>query len=253
MILNLKKDLRKKMKEIQKSYLEKLSCRERHSLAENLCEKVTALDEYKKADLILAYIPDKLEADCIPVILDALEKGKKVAVPKVDFEELKNGRSRMDFYFLDGKKPLEEQLETGAFGIREPKAGLQKFGDFKGQSPLGEGVADKPTKRRELALLAGTIREATRDGSEGETSPFVLVPGVAFTKDGKRLGHGKGFYDIYIEEMRKGGAEPFLCGTALPCQIVDEIPTDEHDVLMDKTIICILNKRKSELTPFRRL
>lgn len=186
------------MKQTLTDFNEKLSWKEKHSLAENLCEKVTSLSEYKNAGLILAYIPDTLEADCTPIILDALEKGKKVCVPKVDAEALKQGKSKMDFYFLDGSKPLEEQLESGAYGIREPKAGLKKF------SPCPD------------------------------TGILILVPGVAFTKSGKRLGHGKGFYDIYIEEMRNAGLNPFLCGIALPCQIVEEIPTDKHDILMDE-------------------
>ena len=188
------------MRESQKSYLAKLTYKEKHSLAENLCEKVTALPEYKAADLILAYIPDTLEADCTPIILDALEKGKKTCVPKVDFEAMKQGQSKMDFYFLDGSKTLEEQLESGAYGIREPKNSLKLYGNSNGQSP------------------------------------FVLVPGVAFTKSGKRLGHGKGFYDIYIEKMRNAGDNPFLCGICLPCQLVEDLPTDEHDALMNCVI-----------------
>ena len=43
-----------------------------------------------------------------------------------------------------------------------------------GAVPLGEGVADKPTKRREPALLAGAIRGATWLGSEGKTFPSYL-------------------------------------------------------------------------------
>ena len=41
-----------------------------------------------------------------------------------------------------------------------------------GAVPLGEGVADKTTKRRESALLAGAIREATWLGSEGKAFPL---------------------------------------------------------------------------------
>ncbi len=190
------------MRAMQEEYLGKLSPIERHSLAENLCGKITALSEYKDAELIFAYIPDRLEADCTPVILDALEKGKKVVVPKVDFEAMKKGMSSMDFYFLENR-PLEEQLETGTYGIREPKSGLEKI---------------------EIRKYAGIFL------------PFMIVPGVAFTKDGKRLGHGKGFYDIYIEKMRRSGMKPFLCGVCLPCQIVEDLPTDEHDVPMDKVI-----------------
>ena len=39
---------------------------------------------------------------------------------------------------------------------------------------LAEGVADKPTKRRESALLAGAIRGATWLGSEGKAFPSYL-------------------------------------------------------------------------------
>lgn len=42
-----------------------------------------------------------------------------------------------------------------------------------GAVPLGEGVADKPTKRRESALLAGTIRGATWLGSGGGGRPSL--------------------------------------------------------------------------------
>ena len=230
MIFDLKKDLRKKMREIQKSYLAGLSYKEKHSIAEKLCDKVTALSEYKKADLILAYIPDQLEADCTPIILDALEKGKKVCVPKVDFEAMKQGESKMDFYFLDGTKSLEKQLETGTYGIREPKAGLEK---------LCWGVAGK--KGSDFRPAEGVAENAAGGCSEGKASPFaaspfMIVPGVAFTRGGKRLGHGKGFYDIYIGEMQKSGLNPFLCGVCLPCQLVEEIPTAGHDIRMD----CVL-------------
>ena len=224
-----KKDLRKAMKQTLTDFNEKLSWKEKHSLAENLCEKVTSLDQYKNAGLILAYIPDTLEADCTPIILDALEKGKKLCVPKVDSETLKLGKSQMDFYFLEEGKALESQLETGAYGIREPKAELKKFAGFRAAA-LGEGVA----KDCEAVAACGSGTAFT------ETSPiqkiFMLVPGVAFTKDGKRLGHGKGFYDIYIERMKKAGLNPYLCGICLPCQLVEDIPTDEHDILMDKVV-----------------
>lgn len=199
---DLKKILRKEIKLRLTTFYENFSEKEKIKLRDSLCKKVTALKEYQNTALLLAYIPDKLEADCTPLILDALKKGKKVCVPKVDFAALKEGQSKMDFYFLDGKKKLEEQLESGAYGIREPKEGLEKL--------------------TWSARTSGTV--------------FMIVPGVAFTKDGKRLGHGKGFYDIYIEEICKSAAIPFLCGVCLPCQMVEEIPTDAHDARMDCVI-----------------
>jgi len=46
--------------------------------------------------------------------------------------------------------------------------------------PLGEGGADKPTKRRESALLAGAIRGATWLGSEGKAFPSFYIKNLAF-------------------------------------------------------------------------
>lgn len=125
-ISDFKKKLRKEMKKTLEEFHKNLSEEEKVRISEKNCWKVRAIEEYKNADMVLAYIPDRLEADCRPLILDALKKGKKVAVPKVDFAALKEGRSKMDFYFLDGKKSLEEQLESGAYGILEPKEGLEK-------------------------------------------------------------------------------------------------------------------------------
>lgn len=43
-----------------------------------------------------------------------------------------------------------------------------------------EGVADKPTKRRESTLLAGVIRGATWLGSEGKAFPSFLHKNLDF-------------------------------------------------------------------------
>lgn len=231
---DFKKNLRKEMKKILREFHENLSEEEKNFLAENLAEKITGLGDYKKSSLILAYIPDKFEADCTPVIMDALKKGRKVAVPKVDSEALKAGKSKMDFYFLEEGKSLEDQLEAGAYGILEPKADLKKLDWSLEARPETRGLAGQ--KAGESCPAEGVAENRKAGWSEGETSPFMLVPGVAFTKDGKRLGHGKGFYDIYIEKLQKAGLKPYLCGVALPCQIVTDLATDKHDILMDRVI-----------------
>jgi 5-formyltetrahydrofolate cyclo-ligase len=60
---------------------------------------------------------------------------------------------------------------------------------------------------------------------------FVLVPGVAFDLRGRRLGRGKGFYDQLLALVRGT-----TCGIAFEEQIVEEIPVEPHDVLLN----CIL-------------
>lgn len=60
---------------------------------------------------------------------------------------------------------------------------------------------------------------------------FVIVPGVAFDRRGARMGRGKGFYDRMFSKAT--GRGPFKAGVCLGYQLVDEVPTESHDVMMD--------------------
>ncbi len=56
----------------------------------------------------------------------------------------------------------------------------------------------------------------------------VIVPGMAFTRGGKRLGRGKGYYDRFLPLIPRA----YLRGVCFPYQIVDDIPCETHDILM---------------------
>jgi 5-formyltetrahydrofolate cyclo-ligase len=60
---------------------------------------------------------------------------------------------------------------------------------------------------------------------------LILVPGVAFDLQGRRLGRGKGYYDQLL-----GALHGTRCGVAFDQQVVDEIPMAPHDM----TLHCIL-------------
>jgi len=51
-----------------------------------------------------------------------------------------------------------------------------------------------------------------------------LIPGLAFSLDGSRLGRGKGYYDSYLQKFNG-----LRIGIGFECQIVDKIPTERHD------------------------
>ncbi|XP_066581476.1 5-formyltetrahydrofolate cyclo-ligase [Prorops nasuta] len=66
---------------------------------------------------------------------------------------------------------------------------------------------------------------------------LVLLPGVGFTNDGKRLGHGMGYYDKFLHNcFSKQEKKPFLVGIAFNEQIRTEIPMTEEDVPLDIVI-----------------
>lgn len=54
----------------------------------------------------------------------------------------------------------------------------------------------------------------------------VLVPGVAFSPEGARLGNGAGYYDRLLPQTR---ADCVRIGVAYECQLFPEVPMDAHD------------------------
>ena len=60
---------------------------------------------------------------------------------------------------------------------------------------------------------------------------LVLVPGVAFDAQGRRLGRGKGFYDRLLAKVRG-----HKCGVAFDVQIVSGLPEEPHDVRVDSIL-----------------
>ena len=96
--------------------------------------------------------------------------------------------NQLDLYWVDD---LENQLAAGLWGIREP-------------------------------IVERCERLATLNEVE-----FALLPGVAFTRDGDRLGYGGGYYDRLLGRMTH---PPVLAAAAFALQIVEQIPQEKTDV-----------------------
>ncbi|MBO7193126.1 MAG: 5-formyltetrahydrofolate cyclo-ligase [Bacteroidaceae bacterium] len=88
----------------------------------------------------------------------------------------------------------KEAMSVGAFGINEPRTGV-------------------------------SVSPCDIDA--------IIVPGVAFTACGARMGRGKGFYDKYLSQ---DGFSALKIGVCFSEQIVDHIPVEQHDVAMDVVI-----------------
>lgn len=91
--------------------------------------------------------------------------------------------------------------------------------DFEGDESLRDG--------------AFHIKEpATQSPFKPEDVDVVLVPGMAFTAGGKRLGRGGGYYDRFLPKARNA----WKIGVAFPFQLLDVVPTDEYDQQVDSVI-----------------
>lgn len=99
----------------------------------------------------------------------------------------------MEFHRLENHLPYSQQIVCGSYGIREPLSSLEKYQE-----------SDKT---------------------------LVLVPGLAFTRTGLRLGRGKGFYDRFLAQLNPEHC--IFMGVCHHWQIVEQLPTEETDIRLD--------------------
>lgn len=83
---------------------------------ESVCSTVSRLEEWERADTVFVFVSLENEVDTMPLILDALQSGKRLCVPKI------TGKGTMDAVEI---KNISE-LKRGSFGIFEPLEGCRR-------------------------------------------------------------------------------------------------------------------------------
>lgn len=152
-------------------------------------------------DRVMA-MPEYQKALCVMWYVDVRDEVRtRHALPQT----LTSNQKIVVPYCVDGELELfhlesMDELELGMYKILEPKASL-----------------------RDVASKKATIEELD----------LVLVPGVAFDRQGGRTGHGKGYYDKLLENARP---DTPLVALAFECQLFDEIPMQSHDIYMDAVV-----------------
>ena len=63
---------------------------------------------------------------------------------------------------------------------------------------------------------------------------LILCPGTAFTRDGKRLGKGGGYYDRYLAQLHP--TPPYCIGVTFSAFLLDDIPMETHDTTMNAIV-----------------
>lgn len=89
------------------------------------------------------------------------------------------------------------------------------------------------TGPEDLAVGAYGIEEPTGARfTDYSAIDLIVVPGVAFDRDGNRLGRGKGYYDRLLPRIPSA----YKIGICFPFQVVDEVPAEPFDIRMDEII-----------------
>ena len=120
------------------------------------------------------------EIDVMPIFFAAIADGKRVAFPRCEADR------SMTFYYVK----TESELESGAYGIREP--------------------------RRELETVA----------KDAFNESICIVPGLVFDREGYRVGYGGGYYDRFLAKYTGTTVAPVRDGFLYD----GKLPKDKFDV-----------------------
>lgn len=217
-----------------------ISVEERARFSEALKEEVVGLECWRSAKEVMLFFSLPDEVDMLPLIRAALAEQKRIYLPRVIATQVSRG--------VDVCEVAEGN--TLAMGGTLPKKSEQAMGNTlpkESTLPAGNTVNGEEMilEVRELApgqLAPGRwgIWEPTDEApllSDYSRLDLVVVPGVAFSSDGKRLGRGKSFYDRFLPLVPRAA----FVGVCYPCQVVEQIPADPWDIGMD--IVCCGKKR----------
>ena len=62
---------------------------------------------------------------------------------------------------------------------------------------------------------------------------IVIVPAVVFDLEKNRIGFGGGYYDTFLKKIREENKKILFIGICYDFQIIEKVPTEEHDVVLD--------------------
>ncbi|MFW6388013.1 MAG: 5-formyltetrahydrofolate cyclo-ligase [bacterium] len=146
---------------------------------------------------LFAFASMARELNTWPLLRARWAAGLPAYLPRVEAAALR-------FYRVDGP----DDLTGGTLGIAEPRDGCLPV--MPGQSERGHGR---------------------------EKNDTILVPGLAFSRSGLRLGRGGGYYDRLLASIPE---DIVTLGVCFDFQVVEDVPVDVSDRMVDTVypVIC---------------
>jgi len=119
--------------------------------------------------------------------------------------------------------PLDEQLRASGRVVAYPRVGGGRVLSFHSVeiaelAPSRFGLREPSTNAPSIAVVS--------------IAAFV-VPGVAFARDGSRIGWGGGHYD---STLAIASSNALRIGLAYECQLVDDVSSEPHDIQLHHVI-----------------
>ncbi len=196
----------------------------RRSASQMVCARILDREDVKGAlaakQPFAVYLASPQEIDLTPLVEHLWAADCPVLVPA-----WRNGSYALEFY------SQKTTLISGPMGILEP-------------APEGSVPRDSGSVPRDSGSVPNDLGSVPNDSvphspfpiphSQGSVPKVWIVPGLAFTRTGGRLGYGGGWYDRLL-----AGTDPsaILLGVAYPFQVVEELPSESHDIRLTDVVV----------------
>lgn len=159
-----------------------------------ICARFITHPAYQQAKTVMWYSHCRSEVRTQPALAGELATGKRMVIPYCTKDG--QGHNKLGLWRLENFA----ELAPGMWGILEPPK--QRWGES------GKEI-------------------------DPEQLDCIMVPGVAFDRNGGRLGNGAGYYDRLLKCVR---ADAVLIGVCFEAQLVEQAVMDIHDVAVDFVI-----------------
>lgn len=183
-----------KARQRRKAYQARNRQADKDAASQVICAQVTAHPAYQQAETVMWYSHCRSEVRTRPTLAHEISTDKRIVIPYCTRDQ--QGRNKLGLWRLEDFA----ELVPGTWGILEPPK--QRWGE------AGKEIAP-------------------------DRLDCIIVPGVAFDRQGGRLGNGAGYYDRLLQCVR---ADAVLIGVGYESQLFDRIAMEPHDVAMDFVI-----------------
>ena len=180
-----------------------------------------------------------------------LEKRNNLSIEEVDKKSeliiknlspyLKNAQNIMIFMDMKNEVKITKLLEF------YPKKNffISKIVNSKNR----EMKINKYNENELILHKFGYYESSSNDFYDEKILDIVIVPALAFDFKKNRIGFGGGYYDTFLNKVRKQNKKALFIGVCYDFQMIEEVPIEGHDITLDfiineSEIIWFLNKLK---------
>lgn len=180
-----------KAEQRQIAYAARNAQADKDTVSTKICRRVREQPWYQGAQTAMWYLHCRSEVRTLATVVAELASDKRIVVPYCMVDA--EGQKQLGLWHLESLA----ELQPGMWNILEPP-------------------------RERWAERGKQVRADELD--------VVVVPGVAFDKQGGRLGNGAGYYDRLLQKVRP---DAVLAAIGYEAQLLPQVVMDEYDVFMD--------------------